>query len=63
MDYKYGHHKWHGIPVKEATRYPGTWKEKVRLYKYNSLEEARSMVSDSMKSAYQIRIFKITNKS
>ncbi len=66
VDWKHGHTKWYGRPVREMSKqHPGMWINKVEPYKYSSLEEARRIVSTfpySMRSAYQIKIFKITPK-
>lgn len=65
IDWRYGDSKWHGTPYRELSRIPGAWVDKTRPYIYGSLEEARrvaSSFSDKMKSAYQIKIIKITLK-
>lgn len=66
IDWRHGKTEWYGKPSREMSRiYPGMWIDKIEPYKYSSLEAAKFTVasfSDKMKSAYQIKIFKITPK-
>lgn len=58
IDWRYGKTKWHGYPD-QRTPY------KIIPYIYDNLEDARyikSTMTDAMKTAYDIRIIKITPK-